>query len=134
MSMNDTSTVLLSFRWLSPGMVSITAKLALLCVLVGIFYLSLTPSYSATVMSFEGADKIKHALAYCILGLTTSVALPQRYFVMTLTGFCIMSGGIELLQGTQVERHASLCDWLANLTGLGFAYGVFLVYKKYRPA
>ncbi|PTP07408.1 hypothetical protein CWN85_13965 [Vibrio splendidus] len=134
MSMNETSTVLLSSRWLSPRMVSITTKLALLCVLVGIFYLSLTPSYSATVMSFEGTDKIKHAFAYCLLGLTTSVALPQRYFVMTLTGFWIISGGIELLQGTQVERHASFYDWLANLTGLGFSHWVSLVYKKYRPA
>lgn len=132
MSMNETSAVLLSSSWLSPRMVSITTKLALLCVLVGIFYLSLTPSYSATMMSFEGADKIKHAFAYCVLGLTTFVALPQRYFVMTLTGFWIMSGGIELLQGIQVERHASFYDWLANLTGLGLAYGVSLLYKKYR--
>lgn len=132
MSMNETSAILLSSRWLSPRMVSITTKLALLCVLVGIFYLSLTPSYSATVMSFDGADKIKHAFAYCVLGLTTFVALPQRYFVMALTGFWIMSGGIELLQGTQVERHASFYDWLANLTGLGLAYGVSLLYKKYR--
>ncbi|PTP48075.1 VanZ family protein [Vibrio splendidus] len=130
--MNETSAILLSSSWLSPRMVSITTKLALLCVLVGIFYLSLTPSYSATVMSFDGADKIKHAFAYCVLGLTTFVALPQRYFVMTLTGFWIMSGGIELLQGTQVERHASFYDWLANLTGLGFGYGVPSVYKKYR--
>ncbi|MEZ8278277.1 hypothetical protein AB4291_16100 [Vibrio cyclitrophicus] len=130
--MNETSAVLLSSSWLSPRMVSITTKLALLCVLVGIFYLSLTPSYSATMMSFEGADKIKHAFAYCVLGLTTFVALPQRYFVMTLTGFWIMSGGIELLQGIQVERHASFYDWLANLTGLGLAYGVSLLYKKYR--
>ncbi|MFS1501076.1 VanZ family protein [Vibrio splendidus] len=131
--MNETSAILLSSSWLSPRMVSITTKLALLCVLVGIFYLSLTPSYSATVISFDGADKIKHAFAYCVLGLTTFVALPQRYFVMTLTGFWIMSGGIELLQGTQVERHASFYDWLANLTGLGLEYGVSLVYKKYHP-
>ncbi|MEZ8688498.1 hypothetical protein AB6D53_12785 [Vibrio splendidus] len=115
-------------------MTSLITKLALLCVLVGIFYLSLTPNYSATVMSFEGADKIKHAFAYFVLGLTTFVALPQRYFVMTLTGFWVMSGGIELLQGTQVERHASFYDWLANLTGLGLAYGVSLVYKKHRTA
>ncbi|MEZ9349862.1 hypothetical protein AB4166_23810 [Vibrio splendidus] len=134
MSMNETSVVLRPSRWLSPRMTSLITKLALLCVLVGIFYLSLTPNYSATVMSFEGADKIKHAFAYCVLGLTTFVALPQRYFVMTLTGFWVMSGGIELLQGTQVERHASFYDWLANLTGLGLAYGVSLVYKKHRTA
>ncbi len=132
MSMNETSAVLLSSSWLSLRMVSIATKLALLCVLVGIFYVSLTPSYSATVISFDGADKIKHAFAYCVLGLTTFVALPQRYFVMTLTGFWLMSGSIELLQGTQVERHASFYDWLANLTGVGLAYGVSLVYKKYR--
>ncbi|TKE74904.1 hypothetical protein FCV54_23755 [Vibrio sp. F12] len=131
--MNDTSVVLIRSRRLSPRMASIITKLALLCVLIGIFYLSLIPSYTATVISFDGADKIKHAFAYCVLGLTTFVALPERYFVMTLTGFWIMSGGIELLQGTQVERHASFYDWLANLTGLGLAYGVSLVYKKYRP-
>lgn len=134
MSMNETSVVFSCSRWFSPRMVSITTKLALLCVLVGIIYLSLTPNYSATVMSFEGADKIKHAFAYCVLGLTTFVALPQRYFVMTLIGFWVMSGGIELLQGIQIERHASFYDWLANLTGLGLAYGVSLAYKKHRTA
>ncbi|NOH99164.1 hypothetical protein F0226_20730 [Vibrio sp. 99-70-13A1] len=111
---------------------SIVCQLALLCVLAGIFYLSLTPNYSATIMSFDGADKIKHAFAYFVLGLTAFVALPRRYFVITLMGFWAMSGGIELLQGTQATRHASFYDWLANLTGLTMAYLVAFMYQKGR--
>ncbi|WP_394142065.1 VanZ family protein [Vibrio chagasii] len=130
--MNETPSILLCSHSLYQRMVSITAKLALLCVLIGIWYLSLTPRNPTTVMSFEGIDKIKHACAYCVLGLTTFIALPQRFFFMTLTGFWIMSGGIELLQGIQVGRHASFYDWLANFLGLGLAYGVSLVHKRYR--
>lgn len=130
--MNETPSILPCSHSLSQRIVSITAKLALLCVLIGIWYLSLTPRNPTTVMSFEGIDKIKHACAYCVLGLTSFVALPQRFFFMTLTAFWIMSGGIELLQGIQVGRHASFYDWLANFIGLGLAYGVSLVHKQYR--
>ncbi|MGF1710704.1 hypothetical protein L4C37_09030 [Vibrio kagoshimensis] len=111
---------------------SIVCQLALLCVLAGIFYLSLTPNYSATIMSFDGADKIKHAYAYFVLGLVAFAAVPRRYFVFTLVGFWAMSGGIELLQGAQATRHASFYDWLANLTGLTMAYLVAFMYQKSR--
>ncbi len=94
------------------------STLCFLCVLVGIFYLSLTPDYSTKLIAFDGADKYKHAFAYFVLSMNAYLIIPSRYLKITLLGFWIMSGVIELLQSLQPTRTASIYDWLANLIGI----------------
>lgn len=101
---------------------SLISKLCLACVLIGIIYLSLAPDYSASIITFNGADKVKHAFAYFVLGVTASFAMSKRYYVLALIGFWLMSGVIEFLQGIQPTRTASVYDLMANTVGLTLAY------------
>jgi VanZ family protein len=101
---------------------SLISKLCLACVLITIVYLSVTPNNAALIITFDGADKIKHAFAYFVLGMTASFAIPKRYYVLALIGFWLMSGVIAFLQGMQPTRTPSIYDLMANTVGLTLAY------------
>jgi VanZ family protein len=93
-----------------------------MCVLAGIIYLSLIPNYSASIITFDGADKLKHTFAYFVLGVTASFALPKHCYFRALVGFWVMGAVLELLQDLQLNRTASVYDLVANTVGLILAY------------
>ncbi|MFA0441909.1 VanZ family protein [Vibrio sp. 10N.222.51.C12] len=109
---------------------TIVSKLCLACVLIGIGYLSLTPNYSASIITLDGADKLKHAFAYFVLGITASFAISKPYYPKALLAFWLMSGLIELLQGMQATRTASVYDLMANTFGLVLAYVIVKAMRK----
>ncbi|WP_062462487.1 VanZ family protein [Vibrio mediterranei] len=84
------------------------------------------PNYSASIVSFDGADKLNHAFAYLVSGFAVSLVVPRRFLVFSLLGCWFLSGAIELLQILQPGRQASWYDWWANGAGLFLAY--FLGY------
>ncbi|HIP32337.1 MAG TPA: VanZ family protein [Crocinitomicaceae bacterium] len=104
-------------------------KLSLVIVIIGIAYLSLTPTEIITV----GNDKISHFIAYCVLmtnvGLLTYVKKKQLVFGIV---FCILYGVlIEIIQHFVPGRVMSGWDMVANIGGvlLGVITTAFL-YKR----
>jgi VanZ family protein len=83
------------------------------------------------------SDKIYHAIAYFLLGLTWLLSFPKsllnRNLKYAIVISCIIYGiVVEVLQGTLTTyRTASLLDIIANTVGVIIAMLVFkLVYKK----
>ncbi|USD60269.1 VanZ family protein [Vibrio sp. SCSIO 43140] len=111
----------------------IVCKLGLLATFGGILYFSLMPNYSASIVTFDGADKLKHVFAYLVLGFAVSLVVPRRLFVLSLLGCWFLSGAIELLQMLQPGRKASWYDWCANGVGLILAFcAVYWLRLLYR--
>ncbi|HXU93439.1 MAG TPA: VanZ family protein [Gallionella sp.] len=91
---------------------------------VALVYLSLTPNPPEPVR-FLNADKLEHALAYCLLMLwfcQVYVRRMQRLF----TGALLVAMGVamEFLQGMTGYRSFQYADMLANSIGvlLGWAW------------
>lgn len=87
-------------------------------------YLSLTP-YPPEPVRFPNADKLEHALAYCLLMLWFSqvyVRRMQRVFAAAL--LVALGIAMEFLQGMTDYRMFEYADMLANTTGvlLGWAW------------
>jgi VanZ family protein len=99
-----------------------------------IFYLSLVPSPPQPV-NFPDADKIEHALAYCLLMLWFCQVCLQRLSRVRLAVMLIMMGvAIEYLQRLTGYRTFDYADMLANAAGvmvgwLLAAAGIVNVYK-----
>ena len=89
-----------------------------------VFYLSLMPDPPEPV-SFDGVDKLEHALAYTLLMLwfcQTYVAIHVRIFLFI--AFVVMGAGIEILQGLSGYRYFEYADMLANTTGVLVGFGL----------
>ncbi|NOH29045.1 VanZ family protein [Vibrio mediterranei] len=97
--------------------------------LASILFLSLKPT-SVNLLELDGFDKVQHTAAYFVLGLVTAMQVSGRRYILTLCAFWFMSGGIELIQATQPGRQGSVYDWIANLTGLLFAFMVVNWIKR----
>ena len=99
-----------------------------------IFYLSLVPSPPQPV-NFPSADKIEHALAYCLLMLWFCQVCLQRLSRIRLAVMLITMGiAIEFMQGATGYRTFDYADMLANAAGvmvgwLLAATGMVNIYK-----
>jgi len=92
------------------------------CWIGTVFYLSLMP-HPPQPVSFLGADKIEHALAYVFLMLWFCQiygARTQRVVLAAL--FVAMGVGIEFLQGMSTYRMFEFADMMANATGVAIAW------------
>jgi VanZ family protein len=83
------------------------------------------------------SDKVYHAIAYFLLGLTWLLSFPKslqkKKLKYAIVISCVIYGiVIEVLQGTLTTyRTASLLDILANIVGVIVAMIIFKqVYKK----
>lgn len=88
-----------------------------------IFYLSLTP-HPPEPVSFNGADKFEHALAYAVLMLWFCQLNMRR--VRLFFAFVLMGVGIEILQGMTGYRYFEYADMMANATGVLFGWALAL--------
>lgn len=89
-----------------------------------VFYLSLTPNPPETV-SFDGVDKLEHALAYILLMLWfCQVIVTKQARIFLFIAFVVMGVGIEILQGLSGYRYFEYADMLANTTGVLIGFGL----------
>lgn len=92
----------------------------------GVFYLSLTPQPPQPI-SFDGVDKLWHALAYALLMLWFCQVRTGRQQRIRLLGWLAAMGvGIEILQGMSGYRYFEYADMLANTSGVLMGWGLAL--------
>ena len=100
--------------WLSFGWLWVAA----------VFYLSLMP-HPPEPVSFEGVDKLEHALAYALLMLWfCQVYVECRTRIKLTLSLLMMGVGIEILQGMSGYRYFEYADMLANSTGVLLGWGL----------
>ena len=87
-----------------------------------VFYLSLTP-HPPEPVSFSGADKFEHALAYAVLMLWFCQIYGEPR-VRLFLAFVAMGVGIEMLQGLSGYRYFEYADMLANASGALIGWGL----------
>lgn len=105
-------------------------KITLSLIVVGILYLSLTPSETLTV----GNDKISHFIAYSTLMLNIGlIVFPDRKkIVIGLISVILLGVIVEVLQHFVPGRFMSIEDVYANSLGvllgtiLTFVFGKFI--------
>ncbi len=100
--------------WLVLGVLWITT----------VFYISLTPNPPDPVR-FLNADKLEHALTYCLLMLWfAQVYQLRRQRLHVALALVAMGVSMEFLQGMTGYRSFEYADMLANATGvlLGWAW------------
>jgi len=85
-----------------------------------VFYISLTP-HPPEPVSFDGADKLEHLLAYCFLMLWFCQLSGFKRIRLALA-FVAMGVGLEVLQGMTGYRFFEYADMLANSTGVLFGW------------
>lgn len=88
-----------------------------------VFYLSLTP-HPPEPVSFDGADKFEHMLAYGMLMLWFCQLHIGR--VGLAAGFVGMGVGLEFLQGMTGYRVFEYADMAANSVGVLAGWGLAL--------
>ena len=121
----------LRWLWIALGWLWVTT----------IFYLSLMP-HPPEPVHFWNADKLEHALAYCLLMLWFCQVYRQRKARMLLAALLVVMGiVIEYLQGETGYRFFDYADMVSNTTGvvLGWAWartglGRIFAYLEYHIA
>lgn len=87
-------------------------------------YLSLMP-HPPQPLTFEGIDKLEHALAYASLMLWfCQVIVLHRSRIYLMGAFVAMGVSIEILQGMSGFRYFEYADMLANSTGVLVGWGL----------
>lgn len=80
-------------------------------------FTSLAPASDVSVMASLN-DKVRHVIAYTVLGALFAEAFRARSWVVIALAVAAYGGAIELLQAIMpVGREASWLDQLANTTG-----------------
>lgn len=99
---------ILGWSWLGLGLIWVSA----------IFYMSLTP-HPPQPMQFWGADKLQHALTYCLLMLWFCQVYRQLKSRLVLAMALLAMGiSIEYLQRETGYRLFEYADMLANASGV----------------
>lgn len=91
---------------------------------IAVFYLSLAP-YPPEPFSFEGVDKLEHAVAYGVLMLWFSQLYARWQTRISL--FLSLAGmgiGIEMLQHMSGYRYFEYADMLVNMIGALAGWGL----------
>ena len=103
-------------------------RISLVCLVLCIAWLSLTPKETLTI----GNDKISHFIAYGTLmwnvGLLTYSN--RRYFVVGIICSLCYGAMLEILQDFVPGRYSSVLDMIANAGGV--VMGTFLTIVSYR--
>lgn len=87
-------------------------------LILSIIYLSLVPA-PPKIISFFGADKVSHLLAYAVLtGWFGQLYLDKKSVFGVVVGFIFMGILLEILQGMTGYRMFDYADMLANTLGV----------------
>lgn len=103
-------------------------KTTLIFTIIGILYLSLTPTETLTV----GNDKISHFIAYSCLMLNIGIIVfPNKRKIFTGVVFAVLLGIIiEVLQYFIPGRFMSFGDAVANTLGVFLGTILILLFGK----
>lgn len=109
-------------------MIRLLLILSLVCVLVGITYLSLSP----TVGLPAGNDKVGHFIAYATLMFNLGlITLKNRTHLWYAVLFSVAYGALmEGLQGLVPGRMMSAYDMLANTLGVSIGLVLTLLFGR----
>ena len=89
-----------------------------------VFYLSLMP-HPPQPVSFAGADKLEHAVAYAMLMLWFCQGYVElRVRIRLFLSLVAIGVGIEYLQDLSGYRQFEYADMLADLTGVLLGWGM----------
>ena len=104
-------------------------RTSLIIIIIGICYLSLTPTETITI----GNDKISHFIAYSILMMNIGILTfeNKRQFLFGIIAAILFGIAIEIIQHFVPGRYMSFFDILANTAGV--LIGVTFTYLFYKP-
>ena len=107
-------------------------RITLIIIIVGICYLSITPTESLTI----GNDKISHFIAYSTLMFNVGLLsyFNKSHFIRGIVLSIFFGGVIEVIQHFVPGRVMSFFDIVANTTGVllgGFTYYATLQKNSY---
>lgn len=99
-------------------------------VFISFFILIVYISFNNTILNpylFEGADKVKHLLAFFVLSFFFHISFMKiNYKFYILTFFAIT---LELIQSF-TYREASFLDFISSFMGILLFYTLLSLYKK----
>lgn len=109
-------------------------------IATGIFIISNQPYLDLPKLGIDYFDKILHAGAYFVLGVSVYYGLKLNHpeisgFKLFLLMFLIGGGyGMtdEIHQSFVPGRSADVMDWAADATGIGFSFLVVILISKFR--
>lgn len=104
-------------------------KISLVCVIIGITFLSLMPPKSGIELGEH--DKINHFIAYTVFSLNAGILLENfRKYLLILPLLVLYGLLMEYCQGFVPGRSPSWLDALANTTGVTIGFILTLIYRK----
>jgi VanZ family protein len=107
-------------------MMNILMKIPAIVVMIGIFALSSLPGDDSLLNAFEFSDKIKHFIAYFVLGITCCVWIPRKSWLAKPIFWSVIVVVLCTVFGISDEYHQSfvpgrsgndLGDLTANFIG-----------------
>lgn len=108
-------------------------RVALVCALLTVIYLSLRPMSGAEL--FVGVDKVFHGLTYATLYVMAWLAFPGPVLRWRIhLGLLAFGGLLEVLQGLSGHRSMDGADILANVTGTGLGSLFLSLGNEHLPA
>lgn len=103
------------------------ARVAFLLLLALVTVLALVPDVGGT--NIQGADKVKHALAFAALGCTGWLAFSRRLWLVI--GLVAYGVAIEFAQALPiVGKDASAADVIADAVGMLLGFGAALLVAR----
>lgn len=104
---------------MTPATFFVKNAIGVLAIVVAaiVAFTSLAPASDLTTMTVPN-DKVRHFIAYAILGVLFAEAFRNRSWVLIALALAAYGGVLEILQGIMpVGREASWLDQIANITG-----------------
>jgi len=107
-------------------MMNILRKIPAILIMIAIFTLSSLPGDDSLLNTFEFSDKIKHILAYFVLGITYCMCISHKNWLARPIFWCVIVVVLCAIFGISDEYHQSfvlgrsgndLGDLMANFIG-----------------
>jgi len=105
--------------WLLPGWVLVAAVIAA----------SVFPGIAIVTLNITGADKLAHAVSYCLLMIWFAGLYAPRHHWIVAVSLLALGLVLELVQWSLPYRFFESADLLANATGVmvGLVLSIFLL-------
>jgi len=103
-------------------------KISLICVIIGIGYLSLFPRQTNEV-NLPINDKIGHGIAYCILIINAGLIVKKKLWIKLGISAFLYSLLLEGLQYFVPGRSSEIYDLIAN--SIGIIVGFLILSKSH---
>lgn len=129
-----------TFLWkLNKMNKEILKKIPAIVVMIGIFALSALPSNDPLLKTFEFSDKIKHFIAYFVLGITFCLWITTKkwnskpfIFSFIVVMLCTVFGVIDEFHQSFVPGRSGndLGDLIADIMGGTIAPFIYILFHK----